>query len=113
MKRVREAVRELMEPPRRLMITQTADAVIFTEPDGRAVKYATHGKDEKHQWTTATVTTRTRWEGSALVMDIRAGDRLSATRRFTVEDDVRQLTVTTSMGREGRSRTVVYEEAAR
>jgi hypothetical protein len=111
MRRMRDLMQELFEVPSRFTITQRADQVVFTEADGPVRTYMTNGKAEKHQLTTGTVETRTRWEAGALVMDIKANDRMTITRRYTLDANARRLTVTTTMPRGRGERVSVYEDA--
>lgn len=97
MERARGLMRELMELPRRLTITQDGTIVNFTSDDGRVVKYQATGRPEKHQLTNATVETKTRWDEGTLVIETSVKDGPKVVRRFTVEPEPKRLVVTTRM----------------
>ena len=97
MQRARDLMRELMELPRRLTITQDGTIVNFTSDDGRVVKYEATGRPEKHQLTNATVETKTRWDQGTLVIETSVKDGPKIVRRFTVEPEPKRLVVTTRM----------------
>lgn len=79
-----ELIRELMQPPRRLTIAQDGASVSFTFDDGRAVRYRTDGKTEKHQAINGVVETETRWKKGRLVRETHLDDGLSIEETFTL-----------------------------
>ena len=95
MRRARELMREMMQLPRRLTITQDGSSVTFTADDGRVVRYDATGRPEKHQLTNATVETKTRWEQGALVVETSVKDGPRVVRRYAVEAETRRLVVST------------------
>jgi hypothetical protein len=109
MRRARDLMREMMELPRRLTITQDGAVVIFTADDGRVVRYDASGRPEKHQFTNATVETRTRWDQGALVVETSVKDGPRIVRRYTVEPEPKRLVVTTKV--EGGQRQVPERQA--
>ena len=95
MKRRRDLMREVLEPSGRLIITEQAGRIAFTDSQGVVRTYTADGKDEKHQLTNATVKTRTRWREGALVIETELEGGTKVTRTFALERDPRVLTVTT------------------
>jgi len=87
-----QAMRQLMEPPTRLTITQTSSDVTITDGDGRSRKFSTNGKSEKHQLGNRTVDTKTQWDGARLVKQTSLGG-MKATETYTLMTDRRRLTV--------------------
>jgi hypothetical protein len=77
-------VSELLEPARRVTIAQDASSVTFTYPDGRAVRYRTNGKAEKHQAVNGVVETETRWKKGKLVRETSLDDGMSIEETFTL-----------------------------
>jgi len=109
MRRARDLMREMMELPRRLTITQDGAIVTLTADDGRVVKYEATGRPEKHQLTNATVETKTRWDQGALVVETSVKDGPRIVRRYTVEPEPKRLVVTTKI--EGGPRQMPERQA--
>jgi hypothetical protein len=109
MRRARDLMRELMELPRRLTITQEGDTVTFTGGDGRVTKYAATGRPEKHQLTNATVETKTRWDQGTLVVETSVKDGPRVVRKYTVEPEPKRLVVTTRV--DGGSRQMPEQQS--
>lgn len=110
--RLRALTQEVMALPTRFTLIQSKDALRIVEPDGVTRAYAINGKNEKHQLTHGTVTTKTRWSDGAVVMELEAGGRLKIRRSFRLRDNgPRQLEVTTGpdAGPPGASRVTVYD----
>jgi len=115
--RRRALLRELIQPPDRLTIIVGPGEVTFTDERGLSWRLATDGRKEKHQLDNGTVTTRTRWEGEALVRTIDAGNGFDVTETYTlVPGEARRLQVTVKIGggRMAPSRTLTrtYDPAA-
>jgi hypothetical protein len=66
--RVRDAVRDLTNPPEHLTIVQTDSMVILTGPDGRATRLSTDGKKIKDDSTK--LERKTKWDNGKLVSEI-------------------------------------------
>ena len=107
----RALMAELVQLPAKLTIAQDGDRLTFRDPDGVTRVYVANGKREKHQLRNGTIETKSRWDGDALVMELKAGGRLTITRRLTVRGDPRQLEITTSFdgGPNDASRLAVYD----
>jgi len=113
--RQRAVMQEVTQLPARLTITQDADKVMFTEPDGVVRTYVANGKSEKHQLTSGTIETKSSWDGAQLRMEISAGGRGKLVRTFTVRDGPRRLEVATAFDGAPKDsrRIVVYDESQR
>lgn len=61
---------------------------------GRSQRFITSGRKEKHQLDSATVETKTQWDGDKLVKEISAGSGLKVTETYSLSDNSRQLLVT-------------------
>lgn len=114
MERRRSLMREVLEAPRRFLITVEDPLVIFTFPDGRVVRYRADGKDEKHQLTSGTVKTRAKWEADRLEIETDLGSGVKITHTYKVTPQ-RQLVVTTLLPRQSKDlppMTHTYDELA-
>ncbi|MEZ5292306.1 MAG: hypothetical protein R2745_14595 [Vicinamibacterales bacterium] len=112
----RALVQEVMELPVRFTIAQDGDRLSLIEPDGVVRTYVANGQTEKHALTHGTIETRSRWDGTALRMEIRVGSRMTVVRTFVVQgDDPRRLDVTTTVdgAPKDSGRLAVYDEDAR
>jgi hypothetical protein len=97
MKRRRELMRELTTPPVRLTIVQDATTVTFIDENARTRTFATDGRQEKHQFTNATVETRARWRDAVLTIESSVESGLKVERRYQLVAEPRQLIVTTRL----------------
>jgi hypothetical protein len=95
LERRRSLMKEVLEAPLRLMITVEEPVVIFTYADGRVARYKADGKEEKHQFASGTVKTKTKWEVDRLTIETNLGDGFKITHAYKVKPDPRQLVVTT------------------
>jgi len=104
--RVRDAVRDIMEPPAHLTITQTESMVVLTGPDGRTTRLSPDGQKVKDENTK--MERKTRWDGGKLVSDISGIGPGKITQTFTLDAERRRLRITVLMeggGRSGQPRT--------
>jgi hypothetical protein len=113
MARRRALLKEVLEAPTRFQITLEDPMVIFTYPDGHVVRYKADWKEERHQYTSGTVKTKTKWDAGRLVIETDLGSGMKITRGYKVSGDPRQLVV--SVETPGQSRdlppiTHVYDE---
>ena len=76
---------ELLTPIPRMTISQDASLVTFTFRDGRAVRYRTDGRDEKHQMLNGVVETETRWKKRTLVRETKLDDGMTVVETFSIE----------------------------
>ena len=95
MARRRALMKEVLEAPKNFVITVEEPLVIFTYTDGRIVRYKADGKEEKHQYPSGTVKTKTRWEVDRLAIETDLGDGFKITHAYRTNRDPRQLVVTT------------------
>lgn len=107
----RGLMQEVLGAPARFSIIQQAEMIRFVDADGRTRSYASTGVSEKHQLASGTVETRTRWDHSVLVMDIKISDRVSLTRKYAVDATLRRLKVTTQTPGGRGEQVAVYEDA--
>ena len=94
--RMRDAMRDILEAPDRMTITQSGSMVIITSGDGRTTRLSTDGKKIKDESTG--IERKTRWEGEHLVSEISGAGRQKITQTYAVNPEARQLTVTLQFG---------------
>jgi hypothetical protein len=115
MARTRDAMRDIMNPPDHLTITQTDSMVVLTGADGRTTRLSLDGKKIKDENTN--IERRTKWDGGKLVVEISGLGSGKITQSYAVDPEHHQLRVTALMeGRGGQSpRTIthVYDADAR
>lgn len=97
MQRMRDVMRELMQPATTVIVVQHDDTVSFTDDQGRVRKFVANGKQEKHQLDAATIETRSRWKDGALVIEWETGRGPTIVRTYRVDASVNQLIVETTM----------------
>ena len=97
MQRMRETMRELMQPAARLTIVQHDDTVSFTDDQGHVRKFVANGKDEKHQLQAATLETKSAWKDGALVIQWETGRGPTVVRSYRVDAELHRLVIETSM----------------
>lgn len=93
--RRRSLMKEVLEAARNFVVTVEEPLVIFTYTDGRIVRYRADGKEEKHQYPSGTVKTKTKWELDRLAIETHLGDGFKITHAYKTTPDPRQLVVTT------------------
>jgi hypothetical protein len=86
-----QAMRDLMEAPEQLTITQTESLVIVTSGDGRTTRLSADGKTIKDE--SSGLSRKTRWDNSRLVSEI-SGARDKITETYTVDREQDRLTIT-------------------
>ena len=117
MARARDAMRDILNPPDHLVITETESMVVLTGADGRTTRLSPDGKKIKDENTG--VERKTKWDGGKLVSEINGLGPGKATQSFAADPEHHQLRITAQMeGRGGRSnqpRTItnVYDADAR
>ena len=115
MARMRDAMRDVMNPPDHLTIVQTGTLVILTGPDGRATRLATDGSKIKDENTK--VDRKTKWDGNKLVSEINGLGPGKVTQTFSVDPEHHQLRIVVQAegGRQGQPRTLtqVYDADAK
>jgi hypothetical protein len=97
MARMRDAMREIMNPPDHLTIVQTETMIIITGPDGRTARLSPDGKRVKDE---STKTERkTRWDAGNLVSEISGLGAGKITETYSVDPERHQLHVDVQMER--------------
>jgi hypothetical protein len=108
MARMRDAMRDIMNPPDRMTITQTDTMVILTTRDGRTTRLSPDGQKVKDDNTK--IERKTKWDGGKLVSEISGAGPGKITQSYAVDPEHHQLhlTVQTEAGRSGQARTMTY-----
>jgi hypothetical protein len=95
MARQRQALRDIMDAPERLTITQTESTVIVTTGDGRTTRLSTDGKKVKDDSTH--IERKTKWDGGKLVSEINGAGPGKITETYSIDPDHQQLIVALQM----------------
>lgn len=108
MTRVRDAMRDIMNPPEHLTIVDSGSIVILTGTDGRTTRLAPGGRKIKDENTG--IERKTRWDGGRLVSEISGAVPGKVVETFEVNPERHQLTITMQMdgGRSGQPRTTAH-----
>ncbi len=107
-------MKEVVEAPKNFVITVEDPMVIFTYTDGRIVRYKADGKEERHQYPSGTVKTKTKWELDRLTIETDMGDGFKITHAYKTNPDPRQLvvlTITPGQSKDLPPITHVYDES--
>ena len=115
MARARDAMRDILNPPDHLVITETESMVVLTGADGRTTRLSPDGKKIKDENTH--VERKTKWDGGKLVVEISGVGPGKITQTYAVDSEHRQLRVTALVETRGsqspRTITHVYDADAR
>jgi hypothetical protein len=115
MARMRDAMRDVMNPPDHLTIVQSGSLVLITGDDGRTTRLSPDGKKVKDENTK--VERKTKWDDGKLVSEISGLGPGKMTQTFSVDPEHHQLriAVQTEGGRQGQPRTFtqVYDADAK
>lgn len=95
MERMRDAMRDVMQPADRLTIVETESMIILTSSDGRTTRLSPDGKKVKDENTN--IERRTKWDGQKLVSEITGLGRGKITQTYSVDPDSHQLRIVTQM----------------
>jgi hypothetical protein len=95
MARQRQALRDIMEAPERLTITQADSMVIMTTGTGRTTRLSTDGKKVKDESTR--IERKTKWDGGKLVSEISGAGPGKITETYSVDPEHHQLIVALQM----------------
>jgi hypothetical protein len=111
--RVRDAIREIMNPPEHLTIVQTENMIILTGPDGRTTRLSPSGKKIKDDATK--IERKTTWDAGKLVSEITGLPGVKLTESYLVDPERHQLHLTVQSDNDRRPMTVhrVYDADAR
>lgn len=114
MARAREAMRDIINPPDHLTVTQSDSMVVLTGADGRTTRLSPDGKKIKDENTN--VERKTKWDGSQLVTEI-SGLQGKITQTYSVDPEKHQLRIVATLegrsGQQPRTITHVYDADAR
>jgi hypothetical protein len=107
--RLRNALRDVMQAPEHLTITQSNTTVIMTAGDGRTTRLSTDGRKIKDESTN--VERKTTWEAGKLVSEISGLGPGKITETYSVDAERKQLHVTLQIDGPQRKTTVnrVYD----
>src|SRR5262249_29225043 len=114
--RMREAMRDLVDPSDHLTITQTDSMIVITGAGGHTTRLSADGKKIKGENTG--IERKTKWDGGKLVSEISGLGQGKATQTFTLDPETHRLSVVVQMeggGRNQQPRTIthVYDADAR
>jgi hypothetical protein len=114
MQEMRDLMRNAIEPPARLTITQVEGTITFTDGDGRSQTYATTNKKEKHPFENRTVETKTKWDHGRLIRETSLGDGMKLTETYTLAPETRELHVLVKLESQHGPLTLrrVYDDAS-
>jgi hypothetical protein len=113
MARRRALMGEVLEAPKNFVITVEDPMIVFTFTDGRIVRYKADGKEERHQFPSGTVKTKTKWLLDRLTIETDLGDGFKITHAYKTNPDPRQLivlTITPGQSKDLPPITHVYDE---
>jgi hypothetical protein len=86
---MRDAMRDVMNPPVHLIIVQTETMIVLTGPDGRTTRLSPDGKKVKDD---STKTERkTKWDGMKLVSELSGLGPRKITETYSVDPERHQL----------------------
>jgi hypothetical protein len=111
--RVRDAMRDIMNPPEHLTIVQTENMIILTGPDGRTTRLSPNGKKIKDDATK--IERKTTWDGGKLVSEITGLASNKFIESYSVDPERHQLRLTVQSDNDRRPMTIhrVYDADAR
>ncbi len=108
--RMREAMRDIMEPSEHLTITQADKMLVITTAEGRTTRLATDGSKIKDENTK--IERKAKWDGDKLVSEISGVGPGKITQTYAVDPEHHQLRITTNIergqGSQPRTVTNVY-----
>jgi len=96
MARMRDAMRDLTNPPSHMTIVETESMVVMTSADGRTTRLAPDGKKVKDDNTG--IERKTKWDGEKLVTEISGlGPMGKATQTIAADPENHQLRIVVQM----------------
>jgi hypothetical protein len=98
--RLRDEMREIMNPPDRLTITEGEAMVIITSADGHVDRLSPNGKKIKDDSTG--IERKTKWDGDKLVSEISGAGPRKITQTYSVDSDHKQLHVAVQVDTPGQ-----------
>jgi hypothetical protein len=108
MARMRDAMRDIMEPSERLTITETGTMIVITTAEGHTTRLSPDGSRITDDNTK--IERRTHWDGDKLVSEITGVGRGKIRQTYALDPERHQLRIVASLegGRDGRTRTVTH-----
>ena len=108
MARRRDAMRDIINPPNHLVVTQTDSMVVMTGPDGRTTRLSPDGKKVKDENTG--IERRTKWDAGKLVSEISGAGGMKLTETYALVPETHQLRISVQIEgrRGGQARTVTH-----
>jgi len=106
--RMRDAMRDVTDPPDHLVITETDAMIVLTSADGRTTRLSPDGKAIKDDNTK--IERKTKWDGGKLVSEISGLGSRKMTQTFAINPELRQLRVTVQIEGSGQTpaRTITH-----
>ena len=106
--RMRDAMRDIVNPPEKLTIVQTDSMIVVTGPDGRATRLSPDGKRIKDDNTG--IERKTKWDGGKLVSEISGAGQGKITQSFSLDAEHHQLKIVALLegGRDKQQRTITH-----
>jgi len=105
--RMRDAMRDITNPPDHVTITQTDSMIVITGPDGRTTRLSPDGKKVKDDNTG--IERKTKWDGGRLVTEISGIGQTKITQTFAINPELHQLRMTAQIeGGNSQARTVTH-----
>jgi hypothetical protein len=109
--RVRDAMRDITNPPEKINITQTDSMVVITTADGRTTRLSPDGKKIKDENTG--IERKTHWDTGKLITEISGPNGAKVTQTYALNPELHQLRLTTQLegqrGGQARTISVVYD----
>jgi hypothetical protein len=107
--RLRDELRDIMNPPDRLTITEANSMIIITAGDGHVERLTANGKKIADESTK--IERKTKWDNDKLVTEISGAGPRKITETYWVDPEQKQLHVSVLLDVPNRSRTVnrVYD----
>ena len=104
--RMRQAMRDIMNAPNRLTITQTSSMVTIVTDDGRTTRLDPNGKGIKDESTK--ITRKSKWDNGKLVSEISGAGPGKITETYAIDPEHHRLTVTVQMENRGPQARVIH-----
>ena len=106
--RMRDALRDVTEPPDHLLITETDSMIVLTSADGRTTRLSPDGKAIKDDNTK--IERKTKWDGAKIVSEINGLGPRKMTQTFAINPELHQLRVAVQIDGSGQvpARTITH-----
>jgi hypothetical protein len=103
--RMRDAMRDILNPPDHLTIVQTDSMVVLTGPDGRTTRLSPDGKKVKDDNTG--IERKTHWNAGKLVSEVNGAGPGKITQTISLDAEHHQLRISAQLegGRSNQPRT--------